>query len=629
MILSLREKLTGVIAIAIIGLLAIPLAFVGVESLFLNSSRVTNVGSVNGEDISELDFRRAVAARESQFANLFGDNVPSDLVDPKLIESSAANGLVELYLYLTHAMDSGMGVTEEYASTQIRQSSLFQNDGQFSEAIYTGHITRLGYTSSRFIEAMSDELLSNTIRNGIQTSAIATEMLLQSNVAVSQENRDYQTITLPVSSVIDSVEISESEIGSYYEENSAQFALPERVSLNYVELNSSMFESGIEIPKEDVEKRFELVKETLPVRRQPAHILVELKDDNGHVDTLDAIQAALETGKEFGEVAAEFSDDIGTAGNGGLLGYSEGSTFPEPFETALAELSLNEVSQPVLTEAGFHVIKLIDLDQQEFSLENEYASLEQQLVAERAVGVYRENLQTLTDASYSTDNLVQLIEQFSDIGRLEIKSTDTFSRQSGAGIAQNETIRGVAFSDIVLNQKLNSEVVELDQTRAVVVHLQEYFEPGTAALEDVRNDIETLLKRDKGTEALEERAALIRQKLEQGATPEDVAREEDLEWQVQLGAQRGAGGVIADTIFDTALAGDFPVIGSNVLANGDYLIYSIDSASVGSLDDFNNDQTRQFLFQLSRLVSSGEGRAYLDTLRAEADIDFKIDVDLR
>jgi len=310
-----------------------------------------------------------------------------------------------------------------------------------------------------------------------------------------------------------------------------------------------------------------------------------------------------------------------------LLGFSNGSAFPEAFENALTELEIGAVSTPVLTEAGFHIIKLIDVDQEQFELEDEYASLENEIRIRKATDVYRTNLEEFTEAAFATENLEQLIGEFAPIKELEVSSTELFERAIGLGISANDTVRAVAFSEDVLVNQYNSEAIEIDDTTAVIVRLKDRVEPGIAPLDEVRDQIVGALRITKGSSLLESRVAEIESRLIGGEEPEDVASEEDIEWQVQLEVLRGSSGVVGRSVFSAAIDGNFPVVGSEIQPNGDYLIYSIDSVTKGSLQDFNETQISQLAFQMSQLVAESENNAYINTLRAEADIDFKIDVE--
>ena len=627
MIRSLREKLSGTVAVAIIVLIAIPLAFIGLDSLFLTGNKISNIGSVNGKGISEIDFARAVAARETQVAQLLGENYNAEIVDQARIESAALSGLVDLNLLLDHAEEGSMGYTEEFVVGQIRQAPEFQVDGQFSDALFSSYMGQLGFTASTFIDALGEEIVSSQLRVGLQTSTIATQQMIENAIAVSQEKRNYQTLLLPVEAVLDSVEVTAEEISAFYQENTQQFEQPERVSLNYVQLSASNFLDDVEVTRDEVEQRFAAVKSSLPARRQAAHILIESESDDSHFAVLDEIQLELENGVAFEELAEKYSSDIGSAGNGGLLGFTDGNAFPAAFESALAALEVDAVSAPVLTDAGFHIIKLVSIDEETFELEDEYANIESEIRLQKATDVYRRNLERFTEASFSTDNLEQLIADFASIKELEVASTPLFVRSRGEGIAANDTVRAAAFSNDVLVNQYNSEAIEIDDASAVIVHLRDRIEPGVAALEEVGDEIGEILKVNKGTILLESRAAEIEARLNAGDDMEEVASEEDVEWEVQLDVLRGAGGVAGRSVFAAEIDGDFPIIGSDVQPNGDYLIYSIDSVAKGSLDDFNEAQVSQLAIQMSQLVAEAENNAYINTLRDEADIDFKIDVE--
>ena len=581
----------------------------------------------SGKGISEIDFARAVAARETQVAQLLGENYNAEIVDQARIESAALSGLVDLNLLLDHAEEGSMGYTEEFVVGQIRQAPEFQVDGQFSDALFSSYMGQLGFTASTFIDALGEEIVSSQLRVGLQTSTIATQQMIENAIAVSQEKRNYQTLLLPVEAVLDSVEVNAEEISAFYQENTEQFEQPERVSLNYVQLSASNFLDDVEVTRDEVEQRFAAVKSSLPARRQAAHILIESESDDSHFAVLDEIQLELENGVAFEELAEKYSSDIGSAGNGGLLGFTDGNAFPAAFESALAALEVDAVSAPVLTDAGFHIIKLVSIDEETFELEDEYANIESEIRLQKATDVYRRNLERFTEASFSTDNLEQLIADFASIKELEVASTPLFVRSRGEGIAANDTVRAAAFSNDVLVNQYNSEAIEIDDASAVIVHLRDRIEPGVAALEEVSDEIGEILKVNKGTILLESRAAEIEARLNAGDDMEEVASEEDVEWEVQLDVLRGAGGVAGRSVFAAEIDGDFPIIGSDVQPNGDYLIYSIDSVAKGSLDDFNEAQVSQLAIQMSQLVAEAENNAYINTLRDEADIDFKIDVE--
>lgn len=626
MIQSFREKLSGVIATALIVLIAIPLAFFGVDSLFLNNTRLVDVGEVNGEAISELELERAVVVRRNQVAQMLGENYTPDMVSDDQLRQTAINDLIVQKIYLSAAKDLGMDASESQIGNQLLGMEQFKLGDQFSDALFRNYLAQMGYTSASFMESFAEELTVRQLTTGLLGSGFSTDVSLEQLISVSQEKRSYQYLELPVDSVLAEVEVTDDEIEEYYELNQDLFEQPEMLSVDYLRLSRDLFVGQVEVSSEEVMERFEILQASQPARREAAHILIEENDES--FARLDEIQARLQAGDDFAAIAEEHSDDIGSSANGGNLGFTSGDTFPFEFEQALENLEIGEVSEPVQTEAGFHVIKLLSEEVSPLVLEDEYAALELSAKQEKAEQIYVEALEEFTEAALSTDDLSQLIEDMSSYAQLDVQSTEPFERNFGTGIAANAQVRAVAFGPIVKEDELNSEAVEISDTEAVVVHLKEHFEEGIAPLDQVRAEITENLKIEKGTDLLAAKAQELTAEITAGADLEEVARREGLEWQVKLNQERAGADRIGQQIFALALTKELPLTGNLVQLEGGYIVYQVDSVEAGSLDALSPGDKRQLRTQLGNQLAGTEFNAYTETLREGANIDIKIDVDL-
>ncbi|MEQ9209200.1 MAG: SurA N-terminal domain-containing protein, partial [Pseudomonadales bacterium] len=343
--------MSGVVAIALIILIAIPLAFFGIESIFM-TQRVVDLGEVNGEVITQLDFDRAIAVRNNQIMSSLGENYSPDLLDTERVRQAALNDLVVAKLYLSEAEKQDMSVSDAQISSSVLTNPGFQLDGGFSETMFRNYLANMGYTSAEFMDSYREDLTSRQLTAGLLSSGFGTDMLVQNIVAVSQEERSYEYIQLPVESVLDQVEVTEEQIQAFYDENTDMFEQPEMISVNYVRLSRDQFLDEVEVSEEEVMERFEILQSQQPTRYEVAHILVEESDESA--DKLDRIQARLAAGESFETIAQDLSEDIGSAENGGYLGYTDGNTFPVAFEETVTELEVEQVSGPVQTDAGFH-----------------------------------------------------------------------------------------------------------------------------------------------------------------------------------------------------------------------------------------------------------------------------------
>jgi len=615
--------MSGVVAIALIILIAIPLAFFGIESVFM-TQRVVDLGEVNGEVITQLDFDRAIAVRNNQIMSSQGENYSADQINTDFVRQAALNDLVVSKLFLSKSKEQDMSVSDAQISTSLLDTPGFQLNGGFSENLFRNYLANMGYTSTEFMDNYREDLISRQLSTALLSSGFSTDMLVQNIVAVSQEERSYEYVELPVEAVLDQVEITQQQVQTFYEENQDMFEQPEMISVNYVRLTRDQFLDQVEASEDEIMERFEILQAQQPAQYEVAHILVENNDESA--EKLNRIQARLEAGDTFETVAEELSEDIGSAANGGYLGFTDGNTFPAAFEGTVAELEIEQISAPVQTDAGFHLIKLISVEDTPLDLDAEYADIELQVKQEQAESLYVEALDHLREASFSTADLDELLQVMSQNSvELEVETSVPFERDFGTGVAANSQVRAVAFGPIVREDRLNSEVVELSDTIAVVAHLENYFPAGIAPLQQVREEITDYLRIEQANMLLADQAQELVEELNAGISIEEVAEREQLEWQVMNNQLRQAADPAGRQIFAVELSGTMPVIGTVEQPQGGYLVYKLNSIEAGSLDNFNDAERRQLRQQLGGQVASAEFNAYTATLRSNADIDLKIE----
>lgn len=623
MIQNLRERLSGVVAIALIILIAIPLAFFGIESIFM-TQRVVNLGEVNGEEISQLDFDRAVAMRNNRIMSSMGENYSPDMLDSDFVRQAALNDLVVAKLYLSKSKRQDMSVSDVQISRNLVNTSAFQLNNEFSETLFRNYLTSMGYSSAEFMEDFREDLTSQQLTSGVLSSGFSTDIQVEGIVAVSQEERSYEYIQLPVESVLDQVSISDEQIQAFYEQNAQMFEQPEMISVDYVRLTRDQFLDQINVNEDEVLERFEILQSQQPDQFEVAHILIE--DNDQSAEKLAQIQSRLEAGETFEAVAEEMSEDIGSANNGGYLGYTDGNTFPAAFEQAITELEVAQISSPVQTDAGFHIIKLLSIEETPLDFDTEYAAIELQVKQEEAESLYVDALENLREASFSTSDLEELLQVMRESSvELEVETSEPFEQDFGTGIAANAQVRTVAFGPIVREENLNSEVVELTENNAVVVHLNNYFPAGIAPLEQVREEIASNLRIDQANELLADRAEELAAELNSGGSFEEIAQREELEWQAANNQTRQSATPEGQQIFAQEIADSLPMVSTIELPQGGFLVYKLSSVEAGSLDNFSPVEQRMLRQQLGGQAVSAEFNAYTATLRADADIDLKVD----
>lgn len=627
MIQSLRENLSGAVAGILITLIAIPLAFFGVESIFLNSTRVNDVATVNGEDITELELERAVVTQINQIMSYLGADVDPSIIDEAQIRPVALEQLIEQKALLSKAKRANLAVSDQFLGDQVRSMPAFQVGGQFNETLFRNFLVNYGYTPSTFAEALSEEVVANQVLAGIRATAFATQSDLKQRVELVNETRSYQYFTIPEADVTASVEIPEEDVQAYYEFYQEDYRLPDMVSVNYVSLNSDLFLADT-ADREDLSdlvlERFELLKAQQGDQRRVSHILFEAGDNEAVAEQVAQVQERLAQGESFSDLASEFSADIGSANFGGDLGFTQGSTFPEAFEAAVAVMQAGDISQPVVTDAGTHLIMVTEVTETNFEIESQYASIELEIRQELAQEAYLNALDELRELAFSTDNLDQLKDLYSYGDLLEIQTSESFTEDQGVGIASNAAVRAVSFSDIVLESELNSEVIELSEQEAVVVRLAEFTESSIPPLEDVREQIIAQLQLEESGALLQAIATELETEIRNGATLDSVAEREGYQWQAALDTPRGSAGEVGTLIFSTLVDVGLPLVSGGRTSDGNYHVFRITDANAGQLEDQTEEQLRQSREQVALERSEIEWIAYTSSLKANSNIDRKV-----
>ena len=628
MIQSLRENLSGTVAFILVGLIAIPLAFFGVESLFLNSTRVNDVATVNGEDITELELERAVVTQINQILSYLGADIDPSIIDEAAIRPLALDQLIQQKALLSKAKRDNLGVSDQFLGEQVRNMASFQVGGQFNETVFRNFLTNYGYTPTSFADALTEEIVANQLLAGVRASAFATQLDLEQRIELLDETRSYQYFTIPEADVMASVEIPEEDVQAYYEFYQEDYREPEKVSLNYVSLNSDLFleETAERGDLSDlVLERFELLKTQQGDQRRVSHILFEAGEDASVDEQVAEVQDRLAQGESFSDLASEFSVDVGSANFGGDLGFTQGGTFPEAFEAAIAELQAGEMTGALETEAGTHLVQVTEVSEVDFSIETQYASIELEIRNELAQENYLNALDELRELAFSTDNLDQLTDAFTYGEQLVIETTEPFTEDVGVGIATNAAVRAVAFSDVVLQSELNSEVIELSESEAVVLHLAELIPSSIPALDEVSDQIVEQLQREEAGAMLQGIATALETEIRNGATLDSVADREGYAWQAALDTPRGTAGEVGTLIFSTLVDVGLPIVSGGRTSDGNYHVFRITDAVAGQMENQSAEQLAQAREQVALERSEYEWAAYTASLEENSNIDRKVD----
>ena len=622
MLQAFRDNLKGTMALFIVGLMIIPFALFGVDSLFLQDSSAGKAADVNGEAISEMALTRAIRTQKQQLLERFGDQAPADLLSDDQLRGPVLTRLLQRELLRQAAENGNMAISDATLDELIKSTPQFQQDGLFSADLYLQLLRNMGYTPVSYKKLLTEDLLVNQHASGLNSSAFATNGDIKTLTALTQQSRSFYYITLPYSSFADSVSVSHEEINNYYSEHQDRYQTTEQVSVDYIELSLDGLAEATDVDPVEVQAQYEQELKAFQsaVQRQAAHILIEFGDEASA--KLVQVEARLAAGETFESVARELSDDLGSSELGGDLGMTDGNTFPESFETALASLEVGSVSAPVETDAGTHIIKLLSIEETEApSFANARERIEENLAQASAEAAFVELYEALPEAAYNADSLQDVADELG----LDVITSRLFDRSGGEGVLANNQVIASAFSDEVLAQGLASEVVELSDNHVLVIKLNTHKPIELKPLDLVSEEIDFLLSKAKVTKALTQQANELVALLAAGSSVESVADNAQLEWQVAADVKRGAPQVdrqLLNQMFELAKpVASQPINSVQVLDSGDVVVAQLTVVKAGSLPEMEEAQRRALTQRFAQELANGELAIYQSSLNDNAAVD--------
>ncbi|MGH8352452.1 MAG: SurA N-terminal domain-containing protein, partial [Pseudomonas sp.] len=523
MLQNIRDNSQGWIAKTIIGVIVALLALTGFDAIFNATSNRQNAADVNGEEISQNELSQAVDMQRRQLLQQLGKDFDASLLDDKLLREAALKGLIERKLLLQGAKASDFAFSQPALDQLILQTPEFLVDGKFSSDRFDQVIRQMGYSRLQFRQMLEQEMLIGQLRAALAGSGFVTDEEVQAFAHLEKQTRDFATLTLRADTK--AVQLADDEIKAYYDEHASQFMSPEQVLLEYVELKKDAFFAEVEVKDEELQALYQKEVANLAEQRQAAHILVEVNDkqsDEQAKAKIDEAKKRLEQGEDFAALAKELSADPGSAANGGDLGYAGPGVYDPAFEEALYALKVNEVSAPVRSEYGWHLIKLLAVQAPEIpSFASLKDKLEHELKAQQVEQRFVEATKALEDAAFEASDLAQPAQEQG----LEVQTSAPFGREGGEGLTANRQVIQAAFSAEVLEEGANSGAIELDPDTVVVLRVKEHKKPEQLALEQVAASIREQLTQKRAGEAVKAKGEALLAKLREAQAPVKEAQE--------------------------------------------------------------------------------------------------------
>ena len=503
MLQKIREGVGRWIAGGILGLIAVAFIFWGVDPTIMGA---TFAAKVNGEDVTLADFERALQIQQSQYQELYRLEITDDL--QRELRLSVLERLVRNRALSQRVRSEGYSVSDERLAEAIRSRPEFQVDGEFSMDVYRAQLLYQGISPSLFEAQQREQLELLELQNAIAGSAFFTPRELERYIELFSQQRELAYALFEADNFRDQVTLEEAEILTYYEDNKARFYTEESVDLEYIEVLRADVAEGIEVTDEILEDYYEAEQYRFQTEeeRRARHILINSPQEDPEAEARAAdILARLDAGEDFEALANELSEDGGTRGQGGDLGWLSRGLLAGPFEDALFAMENGDVQGPVKSDFGYHIIRLDEIREGDVQT---FESVKEELAGDyqnaRAEELFYDQANGLADRAF--DAFDELASVAVDTG-LALKTFEGFTRTGSVSpFAVSAPVVQAAFTPEALGQRENSGLVEVADDHVLVLRVADHHPPAEQPLEAVRGDIEEELTR-AGAEALADAAA--------------------------------------------------------------------------------------------------------------------------
>ena len=612
MLQKIHDSFGRWVVIVILGLIAFTFIFWGINRSDFSMSGGQFAAKVNGENISRLEFDRALQQRQNQYQQIYRTELPEDV--RRELRRAVIEQLVQDTTLKQRVVEQGYRASAERIDAAIRDIPAFQVDGAFNEQQAVALLANQGLTPASFRALQRESLEVGDLQDGIILSSFLTPAEFRRYIELYNQQREVAYALFDIAAFSANVTIDDAAIATRYENNKTSYQTAETVDLEYIELEMADIAAGVQVTEEQLRATYEMERERFetPEARHAEHILIEVPE--GQEDAArakaEAIVARLRGGEDFAAVAAAESADAGTKTQGGDLGWiSRGGFLVGPFEDALYALQVGAISDPVRTEAGFHIIRLEEVragEVQPFEAVREEIASE--LRTREAENAFYDRANKLGEEAFDAYDDLQPV---ADATGLPIKTVMGFPRTGDPAVFENSAaIVQAAFAEEIVDSGRNSEIVELAEDHVLVLRVKDHHVPTTKPLEEVRDQIREELVRDRAQQLAEEAATAFLADIEQGGDPAARAAAHGGTWNAAAWIARTDAAVPTE-ILSTAFGmqktdAAAPQRESVALASGGQAVIILTGVRAGEPESMTADEREQRRQQLANQAARAE-----------------------
>lgn len=608
----LMEKLSNasnsLVSKIIFGLIGVSFVLSGVAGyMFVRTD--TSAAKVNGEEISQQVFLQQYNNEYQRLSEELGAQFAAVADSPEFtnqLRNEVLNRLINQELLRQYTKELKLGISDKQVELAIVSSPMFQNEGKFDNKIYQQMLATNGISADTYAAYVREGLVLEQLQRGIANSDFQVPAQIDELAKNFFQRREVRLATLSLNEELQKQTVTTQEIEQYYQDNKSNFAVPEMVKVQYIDLTRAAAEKNVNISDVEIAQYYQDNKAQYMTQRL-AHIQLATEQE------AQSVYANLQKGEDFAALAKLYSVDTLSAQNGGDLDWVVAGMMPPAFESAVNLLNIGEYSQPVKVDNAYHIIKVLDMKSRDLSdVKEEIAT---KLRNDLATNAFYALEKQMNEKAFENP---QSLDEAAKVAGLEVQETGYFSRQDLPAELNYGNVVAAIFNSDISQGGVNSEAINIGDQHSVLVRVVEHKPEGIRSLEEAKTDIENYLKRQKAETALLDMAKKIATEMNTVADaklPENIQFSAKETWVYAENKDPALNNVIFSMQKPEQGKTTFSVAKN---MNGDVVVVELSKVEDNQL---TSEQQKAFEMQMMRMEQLGLSNTLINALREKANIE--------
>lgn len=506
---TFRRLIRGWLGKVLLALFLLPLAFAGMEGLFGGGKKEGIAKSVNDVDISDKELEAQTKNYNDQYLQMVqGDE---SLLNQDVIRKAALDSLVDRALLTQQANKLGITLSDAQIEQMIAQQPSLQVNGKFDQKTYENYLRSIGMTSQLLINNIRQDHGLKMLTTAITDNALVSPVNIQQIANLQAEQRDLYLSSVKLDDYKKTVKVSNQEISDYYNKHSSKFKQLASVDVDYVVVTPAMVsQASAAVTDVELQQAYNdfVAAQKKNAETQVKHILITTDNRTpAEAEKLaNEVYAKIQSGMSYAAAAAQYSEDPGSKAAGGVVDGYQAGVFGKAFDDAVTNAK-GQVSKPVKTDFGYHIISATAQAVNVPSFEAEKARLTAEVIKSKNANVYADAINSLNELVVGADAL--------DVVSQEVKTAKVLTAKSvtlgtADAVLADPNVKSKLFSEDVKNGDRNaSSNIQMTNGDTVWIKVRNYNAAGVQALNVATPRVKQALINQKAFDAAKAKIATM------------------------------------------------------------------------------------------------------------------------